>query len=97
MKEADVQRQSLDYLALRGIFHYRNNSGAFRREDGHFYRFGAARQPGHHLHHHRPIGIRSESAERKAKRAPERVSKNLERVGGHYILAYSLDDVTSSL
>jgi hypothetical protein len=28
-KEADVQRAILDYLTLKGIFHYRNNSGAF--------------------------------------------------------------------
>jgi hypothetical protein len=27
MKEADVQRQILDYLALKRIFHYRNKFG----------------------------------------------------------------------
>jgi hypothetical protein len=45
MKESDVQRQILDYLARKGIFHYRNNSGAFKRDDGHFYRFGALGSP----------------------------------------------------
>jgi hypothetical protein len=45
MKESDVQRQILDYLALKHVFHYRNNSGAFQRDDGHFYRFGALGSP----------------------------------------------------
>jgi hypothetical protein len=40
MKGSYTQRQILDYLALKGIFHYRNNSEAFKRDDGHFYRFG---------------------------------------------------------
>src|ERR1700722_4124054 len=41
MKESDVQRQILDDLTPRGIFHYRNNSGAFVDSQKHFYRFGA--------------------------------------------------------
>jgi len=45
MKESNVQRQILDYLALKHVFHYRNNSGAFQRDDGHFYRFGALGSP----------------------------------------------------
>ena len=44
MREADIQRQILDYLTLKGIFHYRQNSGAFRRDD-HFYRMGVAGAP----------------------------------------------------
>jgi hypothetical protein len=45
MKESYVQRQILDYLALKGIFHYRNNSGAFVDSQKHFYRFGALGSP----------------------------------------------------
>jgi len=44
-KESYVQRQILEYLALKRIFHYRNNSSAFKRDDGHFYRFGAKSSP----------------------------------------------------
>jgi hypothetical protein len=29
MQESDIQKQTLDYLALKRIFHYGNNSGAF--------------------------------------------------------------------
>jgi hypothetical protein len=45
VKESDVQRQAINYLALKHVFHYRNNSGAFKRDDGHFYRFGATGSP----------------------------------------------------
>ncbi|MGB6870900.1 MAG: VRR-NUC domain-containing protein [Acidobacteriaceae bacterium] len=45
MKESDVQRAILDYLALKRIFHYRNNSGGFRDAANHFYRFGAVGSP----------------------------------------------------
>jgi hypothetical protein len=45
VKESEVQKQILDYLALKGIFHYRNNSGAFVDSQKHFYRFGAKGSP----------------------------------------------------
>jgi hypothetical protein len=40
MKESGIQKQILDYLLLKGIFHYRNNSGAFIDSKQHFYRRG---------------------------------------------------------
>jgi hypothetical protein len=46
VKESDVQRQILDYHALKRVFHYRNNSGGFKDIAGHFYRFGATVSPG---------------------------------------------------
>jgi hypothetical protein len=48
MKESDVQRQILDYLALKHLFHYRNNSGAMVSEyrgKKRFMRFGATGSP----------------------------------------------------
>jgi hypothetical protein len=41
VKESDVQRQILECLALKRIFHYRNNSGAFVDSQKHSYRFCA--------------------------------------------------------
>lgn len=38
--ESQIQRQILDYLEIRGIFHWRNNTGAFRDDKQHLYRFG---------------------------------------------------------
>jgi len=37
--EKDIQRTILDYLTMRGIFHWRNNTGALRSDDR-FVRFG---------------------------------------------------------
>jgi hypothetical protein len=45
VKESEVQKQILDYLALKRVFHYRNNSGAFVDSQKHFYRFGATGSP----------------------------------------------------
>jgi hypothetical protein len=45
VKESETQKQILDYLALKRIFHYRNNSGAFVDSQKHFYRFGALGSP----------------------------------------------------
>jgi hypothetical protein len=97
LKESDVQRQILDYLALKGIFHYRNNSGAFKRDDGHFYRFGALGSPdiicvinGQY------VGIEVKAPKGKLRASQVELQKNLEAAGGRYILARSLDDVVHS-
>ncbi len=44
-KESEIQKAILDYLTLRRVFHYRNNSGAFVDSNKHFYRFGALASP----------------------------------------------------
>jgi len=98
MKESDVQRQILDYLALKGIFHYRNNSGAFVDAQKHFYRFGALGSPdiicvikGQF------VGIEVKAPKGKQSEHQKEFQRNLEEAGGQYILAYSLDDATRAL
>jgi hypothetical protein len=88
VKESFLQRQILDYLALKGIFHYRNNSGAFDNGRGGFYRFGTKGSPdiicvieGQY------IGIRSESAERQTIRPSKRVSEQ-PRIGKRQVYAH---------
>ena len=73
MKESEIQKQILDYLALKRIFHYRQNSGAFKRDD-HFYRMGAARRAGHHLRHVWPVcRPGDQDHNRPAEREPEAI------------------------
>ena len=98
MKESGTQKAILDYLALRHIFHYRNNSGAFKRDDGHFYRFGATGSPdivcvinGQY------VGIEVKAPKGKQSENQKAFQEELERAGGRYILAYSLDDVVNAL
>ena len=93
-----VQRLILEYLALKRIFHYRNNSGAFKRDDGHFYRFGATGSPdiicvikGQY------VGIEVKAPKGKQSDHQKNLRENLEAAGGKYILAYSLDIVVVSL
>jgi hypothetical protein len=45
MKESAIQAQIIQYLMLKGIFHYRNNSGRFVNSAGHHYKFGALGSP----------------------------------------------------
>lgn len=98
MKESDVQRAILDYLALKRIFHYRNNSGAFKRDDGHFYRFGALGSPdivcvvnGQY------VGIEVKAPGGKQSEHQKEFQRRLEEAGGRYLLACSLDDVIGNI
>jgi hypothetical protein len=98
MKEGDTQKQILDYLALKHVFHYRNNSGAFKRDDGHFYRFGAAGSPdiicvikGQY------VGIEVKAPKGKQSEHQKEFQRQLEEAGGKYLLAYSLEDVVADL
>ena len=38
--ESDVLRTCLAVLSLKGVFHWRNNSGAYEQEGGRFVRYG---------------------------------------------------------
>jgi hypothetical protein len=91
MKESYVQRQILDYLALKGIFHYRKNSGGFMDSNKHFYRFGALGSPdiicvikGQF------VGIEVKAPKGKLRDSQVEFRKNLEAADGRYILAYVL-------
>lgn len=93
--EKATQAAILEWLSWMKVFHYRNNSGAFRSETGGFYRFGAPGSPdivcvvdGRYL------GIEVKDA--KGRLNPNQVDfrKRLEAAGGAFILAWSLDDVT---
>jgi Holliday junction resolvase len=96
-KESDIQRLILDWLSAKKIFHYRQNSGAFK-EGTRFVRFGAVGAPdivavvkGTY------VGI-----EVKAPRGHQTPSQRdfeamLRMAGGVYVLARSLEDVEAAL
>jgi hypothetical protein len=98
VKESDVQLAILQYLTLKRIFHYRNNSGAFKRDDGHFYRFGALGSPdivcvvnGQY------VGVEVKAPGGKQSDHRKEFQGQLEAAGGRYILAHSLDQVIGLL
>ncbi len=43
--EKDIQKAILSYLELKRIFHWRNNTGAFKTEGGGFMKFGQRGSP----------------------------------------------------
>ena len=97
-KEKDVQRAILDWLAVKKIFHYRNNTGGFKDSQNHFYRFGALGSPdivcvieGQY------VAIECKGSGGKQSEHQRLFQKRLEKAGGRYILAYSPDIVVSWL
>lgn len=98
MKESDIQRAIIEFLAFKRIFHYRNNSGAFKRDDGHFYRFGAKGSPDIVcVLEGRFIGIEVKGPTGRQSDDQIEFQRRLEEAGGRYILARSIDDVMNAL
>jgi hypothetical protein len=98
MKESDTQKAILEWLAWKHIFHYRNNSGAFKRDDGHFYRFGAVGSPdivciiaGQY------VGIEVKAPKGRQSDNQKEFQRQLEAAGGKYILAFSIDEVAKQI
>ena len=99
--EKDIQKQIADWLTLRGIFWYRNNTGAVAGEykgRKRFIRFGSAGAPdivcvikGCY------IGI--EVKRPGGKQTPDQAAfqDQLILAGGNYVLAESLEDVKDAL
>ena len=97
MKESEIQKTIIAWLEWNKFFHYRQNTGAFKRDD-HFYRFGDVGAPdivcvidGIYL------GIEVKTAKGKQSPAQKDFQRRLEKAGGKYILAYSLEDVIKNL
>lgn len=100
--EKATQKAILEYLALKRIFHYRNNTGGFKNSNGNFYTFGAKGSPdivcvvpkngiGQF------VGIEVKDVKGKLNDNQEKFKKELEKAGGIYITARSLDDITPFL
>ena len=98
MKESELQKSILEYLAWKRIFHYRNNSGAFKRDDGYFYRFGVTGSPDNIcVINGKYVGIEVKAPKGAQSEHQKEFQRQLEAAGGAYILAYFLDDVIESL
>ena len=97
-RESHIQKAIVEYLEYRDIFHYRNNSGAFKREDGHFYRFGAKGSPDIVcVIDGKFVGIEVKRYGGKQSDYQKDFQSNLEAAGGRYLLAYSVEDVHNAL
>src|SRR5260370_41147793 len=97
-KESEIQKAILDYLTLRRVLHYRNNSGAFVDSNKHFYRFGAIGSPdivcvidGQF------VGIEVKAPKGRQSDNQKQFQAELEAVGGKYILSYWIVGVDRAL
>ena len=97
MKESDIQRSILDYLAMRRHFFFRCNTGAYKTEHGSFIRFGSKGAADIFVcANGRMIGIEVKTASGKLSPDQEAFGKALEAAGGIYIVARSIDDVQAA-
>lgn len=97
-KESDIQRTILDWLAAKRIFHYRQNTGAFKDARGGFYRFGTLGAPdivavigGTY------IGIEVKAPRGAQSHDQREFEGRLRMAGGVYVLARSVEDVEQTL
>jgi hypothetical protein len=98
MKESYVQLQILDYLALKGIFHYRNNSGGFIHSNKHFCRFGALGSPDVvAVIKGRFVGIEVKTPTGRQSDHQKAFQENLSKAGGIYFLVRSLDEAVEAV
>lgn len=97
LAERDTQKQILDWLSRKGIFHYRQNTGGAKLK-GFYVKFG---KPG------APdivavikgvfVGIEVKKVGESQSEKQVTFEQNITLAGGRYILAYSLEDVTRVL
>jgi|SRR5580692_5885864 hypothetical protein len=103
MKESEIQKAILEWLAWKHVFHYRNNSGAFvfpetATSKRRFFKAGAVGAPdivcvvnGQY------VGIEVKAPRGRQSENQKEFQEKLEAAGGKYILAYSMDDVASAI
>lgn len=97
LKEADIQRQILHWLKLKGIFHFRSNTGAFAGEykgKKRFVRFGKKGTPDiFAVLGGKIFGIEVKRPKGELSEDQVRFGNELLAAGGEYIVASCLEDV----
>ena len=98
--ENEILKLILEWLALKGYFAWRNNSGAYKTESGGFVRFGCAGSPDIFAilrPSGRFLGIEVKAHGRKQTVYQQIFEENMKNNGAVYLLAYSLEDVIDKI
>lgn len=97
MKETDIQRQCLDYLSARHLFHFRCNSG-MAKVGKRYIRYGVSGCPdiicvikGQF------VGVEVKDADGKQSHDQWIFQQDLERAGGRYLLVRSVEELEAAL
>lgn len=97
VREADVLVGCIQLLRLRGIFHFRNNTGA-TKIGGRYVRFGAPGSPDIvACVNGQFVGIEVKRPGGKLSEAQEAVQNALHRAGGHYLVVRDVSDLHAAL
>jgi hypothetical protein len=97
ISEANVQRQILDWLKLRRVFHWRNNTGAVKLP-GRFLRFGWPGSPDiFALSRGTCYGIEVKALKGKQSLLQHDFQLDFTEAGGIYLLCRSLEDVIGGM
>lgn len=92
--EKETQKAVLQYLAIRNIFHWRNNSGATKTIGGGFIRFGAVGSPDVFAIHKGTIyGLEVKDVKGRLSDGQKIFQEGMNKAGGTYVVVRSLDDV----
>lgn len=95
--EKDIQRSILDYLALKRVFHWRNNTGAFKGEHNgktRFVKYGTLGSPDiFALHKGILYGIEVKRPGGKQTEGQRLFEFDMTQNGGVYRIAQSIDDI----
>lgn len=93
-REQDIQSAICQWLSYKRIFHYRNNTGAFKTERGGFIRYGTPGSPDIVCcYKGRFIAIEVKSKAGRQSPSQLQFQENLENAGGYYFIARSIKDV----
>lgn len=93
-----TQTAILQYLALKKIFSWRNNTGAIKTQEGRFLRFGAVGSPDiFAVRDGKVYGIEVKAASGKLSDMQKDWGDRFSQSGGVYIVARSIDDIAPIL
>ena len=97
-EEKHIQKEILNYLEAKGIFHYRQNSGGIAR-GGRYYKFCSINGVSDIIAIINGIyyGIEVKNEKGKQSKDQKIFEESLKNAGGIYILARSLKDVINHL
>ncbi|MFA5990469.1 MAG: VRR-NUC domain-containing protein [Sphingomonas sp.] len=96
--EKDTQKAIIQYLEAKKIFHWRNNTGGTMVAGNHFMKFGYPGSPDIiAVVKGQFIGIEVKDIKGKLNDNQEIFKEKLEKAGGLYIIAKSIDDIMKIL
>ena len=99
LKESDLIKLIGDYLSAKHYFWYRHNTGGFRTESGHYYRYGLVGSPDIVvIINGQYVGIEAKVGKNKLSESQMEFGEQLVKAGGRYVVVRdNIDDLIEEL